>query len=159
MNKENYSEEIIKLIKFVILIVIVLIIFYGITKYVNEHRKISDKTETTNSVIQYDEIIMGNVFEQKEPMYYVLAETAENPYKNLFSTYKTAYNKKSDSYGFYTVNLSNAFNKDYFKKVSDFTSNYPILKETTLLKIENGVVTEHYEGDQIVLEQLKIISK
>lgn len=158
-DKYNIKQMII----FILIIVITLGIFYGITILVTKNKKTTtdDTTSTTNEdvSIDYDTILAQNIFNQNEDSYYVLASFNDD--ENL-STYKDSidkYKAKENSLKVYEIDLDSAFNKNYVSDVSNFKSEYPIFSETTLLKIENGKITETYEGKSNITTNLSVLTE
>lgn len=158
-DKYNIKQMII----FILIIVITLGIFYGITILVTKNKKTTtdDAPSTTNEdvSIDYDTILAQNIFNQSEDSYYVLASFNDD--ENL-STYKDSidkYKAKENSLKVYEIDLDSAFNKNYVSDVSNFKSEYPIFSETTLLKIENGKITETYEGKSNITTNLSVLTE
>ena len=158
-DKYNIKQMII----FILIIVITLGIFYGITILVTKNKKTTtdDAPSTTNEdvSIDYDTILAQNIFNQNEDSYYVLASFNDD--ENL-STYKDSidkYKAKENSLKVYEIELDSAFNKNYVSDVSNFKSEYPIFSETTLLKIENGKITETYEGKSNIMTNLSVLTE
>ena len=158
-DKYNIKQMII----FILIIVITLGIFYGITILVTKNKKTTtdDAPSTTNEdvSIDYDTILAQNIFDQSEDSYYVLASFNDD--ENL-STYKDSidkYKAKENSLKVYEIDLDSAFNKNYVSDVSNFKSEYPIFSETTLLKIENGKITETYEGKSNITTNLSVLTE
>ena len=84
-----------QLILFVIIILLVLGIFYGITILITNNKNKSNKTieeETTKeeATINYDEILVQNIYNQANNEYYVLASFDDD--KNL-SDYNSSVSK------------------------------------------------------------------
>ena len=106
-------------------------------------------------VIQYDEILMGRIFVQNNNEYYVLIIDKED--ENNYQTYLTSYKEKENALRFYTVDLGNAFNKNYKADTSKLdTSEIKELKvkETTLVRIKERKIEESFEGKTKVIEKL-----
>ena len=146
--EDKYSIK--QMILFIIIIVAILGIFYGITVLVTEKKnnKTTDTTEdiTEEATIDYDTILVQNIFNQTGDSYYVLASFDDDENVTDYNSSIATYKEKENALKVYNIDLSSAFNKTYVAEESNFEGEYPIFKETTLLKIENKVVTEHYEG-------------
>lgn len=150
-TKQEYSLE--KIIKILFIIILIVLIFYGITILITKYQK-NKQDETTSDVdIQYNEILIGSMYQQKEDEYYVLVEL-ESDYSNLYS--KVNNYQQSGKTKLYTATLDKALNKKYMGEESNFDTKFPTFKESTLLKINNGSIIEHYEG---VTSILKIIGE
>lgn len=145
--EQTYSTKQIIIIMVVILSVI--LVFYGITVLVSNNKKEDTKNDNnSDTVIQYEEILVGEIFKQNNSEYYVLAYDSTSDgqkYKSDINTYVT----KENSTKTYFVDMTNAFNKKYVSTESNFENEFPIFKEPTLLKIANGSIVEVYEGNSI----------
>lgn len=151
------GNEVKKLIQIIIIVVIILFVFYGLTVIITNHKKDIKRIDedTINTVIEYDKILVSDIYNQQEDSYYILA-TLEND-KNL-KTYNSKinnYREKENSIKIYTLNLNSAFNKKYIKETSDFSLEYPNFKDSTLLKIENHEIIASYEGSKEILTELE----
>lgn len=143
--EQTYSAKQIIIIMVVILSVI--LVFYGITVLVSNNKN-TEIDNNSDTVIQYEEILVGEIFKQNNSEYYILAYDGTNDgqkYKSDINTYTT----KENSIKTYYVDLTNAFNKKYVATESNFENEFPIFKESTLLKIANGSIVEVYEGDSL----------
>ena len=155
-DKYNVKQMII----FILIIVITLGIFYGITLLVTKNKKTTtddttQKTSEEDISIDYDTILVQNIFNQNEESYYVLA--AFNNDENM-STYNNKI-EKENSLKVYEIDLESAFNKNYVSNTSNFESEYPIFSETTFLKIENGKITETYIGKSDIITILSVLTE
>lgn len=149
MENEYKTESFIKMIGIVILICM---IFYGLTVLITNNQKEEQLLENEEIKIQYDEILIGSIYNQKENEYYVLAELSSD-YLTLNSSIRN-YSSKENSLKIYIANLDDGFNKKYLGENSDFTKKYPIFKESTLLKIKDGQIVEYYEGTDAIQKHL-----
>ena len=136
-------------------IIAVIAIFYGITIVVSDN----NKEEVINNIeepnIQYTEILVGEIYNQNENEYYVLAYDGSENSQTYVSSLKE-YTNTENSNQAYFINLLSAFNKKYLSSESNFDNKYPTFKCSTLLKINNGNIVEVYEEEQITtkLEEL-----
>ncbi|MFV0250167.1 MAG: hypothetical protein ACK5HP_03950 [Bacilli bacterium] len=159
MNETNSNEEIVKLIKFIVIITIILGVFYLITFFVTKTESNNTTTQDSEYVtIRYDKILIGSMFNQSTSEFYLLVELTDDPYLDTLESYLTSYTEKEESLKVYTADLNSVYNKKYHSETSSFDGQFPIMKETTLLKIKDNKVVEYYEGNKNVLEQLKIIN-
>lgn len=153
------GNEIKKLIQMIIIVIGILLVFYGITvlitKYqINEELNDVDATET---IIEYDKILVSDIYKQKESVYYVLATLEDDTNLKTYNSKLNTYNSYENITKVYSLNLNSAFNKKYVKGTSDFTLEYPVFKESTLLKIENNKLSSVYEGSKEILTQLEVM--
>ena len=107
MNDEYKIENLIKIIVILLLIVGV---FYGLTIIVmnNQKEDLNNNIES-DTEIKYDHILIGNIYNQKEQEYYVLVEL-DSDYLTLNSIVSN-YSKKENALKIYTSSLNNVFNK------------------------------------------------
>lgn len=126
----------------------VILIFYGITILINDNKKEEPIINNDSTEIQYSEIIVGDIYNQKENEYYVLAYTDSSNSQTYISK-ANEYIYDNDSNKLYFINLINAFNKKYLSTESNFENKFPTFKGNTLLKISNGSIVEIYEAEQI----------
>ena len=153
---DNYDLK--NIIKFILIVSIIALIFYLITVVVLNNKK-SDTYDISSepAVIQYSEIIIGDMFNQKENEYYVLLKENDDFYLDLYDTYISTYTGKENSLKVYTVDLNNAFNKKYLSEESNFDKGNFKIKDTTLIKINNTNIVETYENSNSILETLKLL--
>lgn len=150
--EETYSAK--KIIIFIAIIILVLAIFYGITVLVTKNKKVENDDNDNNAVIQYDEILVGNIYSQQESEYYVLA------IKDNTSTHVSSledYSSYDKALRSYTIDLNSGFNKKFLAGESNFEGKLPVFKTTTLLKIVNAKISEIYEDNDIKNQLDKMI--
>lgn len=148
----NEEYNLASLIKMIIIIVIVVFVFYGLTVIITKNKKTETDTSTDNVDIQYDEILVGNIYDQKEEEYYVLVEF-NSDYLTLSNTV-TTYNAKTDKIKLYISDLNNGFNSKYIGEESNFDNKYPIFSKSTLIKIKNKQLVEYVEGTEEIQKKL-----
>ena len=161
-NKKNVNSEIEvgNLFKIILVIMIVFGIFYILTYYMQKNKKTTTNNGNNDhlAIIQYDEILIGNMLNQSEEEYYVLILNEEDyrtKYKNYLANY-TNINK------FYYALIDNAFNKPYIGETSNLNvDNLSDLKisDTSLLKISAGKIVETYDGNSAVMQKFIDINK
>lgn len=153
--ESSFSNEVHKLLKVLLGVIIFLGVFYLITNLVlnKDEKKTDEKVETT---IQYDEILAGSSFAMKPEKYLVvyydftdeeLSELASKVYDYTYSGEKTIY----------TVDMSNGFNKSFVKekantnptKASELAINGP-----TLIYFKEGKVSKYIEGSKDIIDYL-----
>lgn len=148
METKEYSIG--KIIKILFIILIIIVVFYAITILITKYQD-SKPDKTTQTDIKYEEILIGNMYKKNEDVYYVLAQF-ENDLSKLYSA---VYNYQQEGeIKLYTATLDNALNKKYIGEESNFSEKYPIFKESTLLKIQNGEIVEYVEGVDKILGKI-----
>ena len=147
-------------LKFVIIVIIIVSLFYLLTIFVTDNK--NEKTTSNKSdkaVIQYSEIIIGEMFNQKPSEYYVLLENKDDKNITSYETLIKTYIGKEEHLNFYTVNLSSAFNKKYMANKNNLEKDDFKIKDTALIKIKNGDIVETYDEHSKINEQLQEISQ
>lgn len=164
-NKKNTVEtnnELVNLIKIVVIVCVVLLAFYFITVLVNKKTKGSAFSDDDSvAVIQYDKIIVGEILNRTENNYLVLVEKENDVNSNLYQSYLSIYSGKENALKVYNVDLSEVFNLNY---VGDETildngiQNYKF-SDTTLIKVSDGNISESYIGLEAIENYLKELIK
>lgn len=155
------ADEMKNLFKIVLIVTAIFLIFYGITTLIADKNNQKESLNSTDVTIQYDEILIGTLFEQSNSEYYVLVTTEEDKnisnYLNLISSYKTKENAKK----VYTSNLDNGFNKSYKAEETIISNKLEELKlsNTTLLKIKDKTIIESYKNSEEITNHLNTLIK
>lgn len=155
------NDELGNLVKIVLAVLVIFLVFYGLTVFITENKK-NEPADTGDIVIQYDEILLGTLFEQPASEYYVLANKEDDVYLQAYTTYITSYKSKENSIRVYTTSLDSGFNKNYVAEESHLNTNNLQelkLKGTTLLKIKDKKIVASYEGNAKIIEHLKNLIK
>jgi len=155
------SNEITNLIKIILAVTVIFLIFYGITTLVTKNKK-TEQLNTGDVVIQYDEILLGNLLEQPKSEYYVLVTEEDDQYKDTYSTYLNTYKTKENAIRVYSANLDSGFNSAYLSETSNTNINDIKdlkLSTSTLLKVSGKKVVSAYEGNFKIIEHLKTLIK
>lgn len=149
----NDGNELVKLIKIVLVLSILFLAFYGLTVLINKEKK-EEKVSTPVS-IQFDEILISNIFNQPNNNYYVLIKMSDDKYNKVYDLYLNQTNTR-----IYTAILDNYFNKSYYDLEANINNDINKLKfnSATLINIVNGKVSSYYQGEDI-LNQLKKITE
>lgn len=149
------SYEILKVFTLLLAVLAVLGCFYLLTVFVtgNSSKAEEEKVETE---IQYDEILAGSSFNMRNDKYLVVYyDFTDTELSELTSTLNNySYNGK---YRFYTVDMSNGFNKQYASKKANKkpTSAEELeIDGPTLIKFEDGKVTRYIEGVDSIVDYL-----
>lgn len=159
-NLVDTNPEMSKLVKVVIIVIAFFALFLGITYFITKKNNTSDSSKTVT--IQYEEIMAGQILNRSNSEYYVLATTEKDNYNDLYTAYVTQYKNVTDHLTVYTVNLNNGLNNSYVSENSNFnvqTVNDIKFKESTLLKIKDGKISEYYEGKDNIVNYLSSIIK
>lgn len=163
-KKINDENEMKKFIKMILIVTLIFGVFYVLTIFINKESKDSNENNNSgnNSVsIQYDEILIGNIFKQKNDKYYVLIEDIDDVNVPVYKAYLSQYQQKGEAKRVYTAVLNNMFNSKYFHEKSNLTNDISKFKvsQTTLLEISKGKIINSYEEQENILKVLIEISK
>lgn len=155
--EEKYSVG--TMLKFVMIVLIIGILFYLITIFVTNKKSDATKKEVEDAIIQYEEIIIGNMFDQKEKEYYVLLKEKNDTYLNYYETYAINYQNQDDALKIYSIDLSSAFNKKYIGENNNIKKEKFEINQTTFIKIKNGDIVESYQGNEKITNKLKSMTE
>lgn len=149
-SKIGSGNEMAKFIKLIIAVAAFFAIFYVLTLFLNKEET---KDTVTPATIQYDRILVGNILNQANDVYYVLVEASEDKNTSLYETYVTLYKAITGANRVYYASLDNPINAKFVAEESNTKiSNISDLKlkGTTLLKIESGKITQAYEDKDTI---------
>ena len=157
----NSGSEVSKLVIIIIFVSFAFGLFYGVGALINDAKSENKEEENTNVTIQYNEILLGNLFDQKENAYYVLVYERDDTYKSLYFNYLNTISNTEKDFGIYSSDLNIAFNKKFVGDTDVFVDNIKNLKvsSTALLKIENKKVVEIFEKRSDIVSKLKSLTK
>lgn len=143
LNKKNgLPSEVKKIIIIIVVAVVLLVGMYFLTTVIL-NKDSDDNSKITENAIQYDEILAGESFNQSEDEYYVIYYDSSNEY-SVISSLISSYQLNSSDTKLYSVDLADGMNKKYVTDGNIVTDNASSLrvKDTTLLKFNNGEVSE-----------------
>lgn len=149
---EETEYKMTNLFKLLFIILVIILVFYTLTNFITTKKKNTDENENLTE-IQYNEILIGSIYNVTSDEHYVLVEL-ESDYLEL-NNIVSSYSSKEEAIKIYTANLNHIMNQKYFKEESNFETRFPIFKETTLIKVENDSIVEYYEGIDKIKEVLK----
>ncbi len=156
-NQTAESTEYKKLITIIGIITVVFLLFYLITSLLTKDNLDNIfKNDLEATEIQYDEIIIGTMF-NKDGKYYVLLQEKNDPYQEIFDSYITTIRGGKDK--IYTVDLTNALNKRYLSEENSYDENNFKVKGTLLLEIENHKIKKHYDTKDDIYNELKELAE
>lgn len=145
---------------FILIVIAVFGCFYGLTNLIIKNKSTETAiNEESEAIIQYEEIIVGDMYNQKEESYYVLVEMMDDADISTYESKKEEYMALENSLKVYTIDLSSAFNKKYVGEESNFESKYPIFSQSALLKITSGEIVEKYEGQEEIINYFDSINE
>jgi len=155
------NNEVKKLLMIISVVTAIFLIFYGITIIVTKNSDNANNKTNEEVIIQYDEILLGTLFEQNDTEYYVLVTKEDDTYLSTYSNLISIYQSSEDAARVYFANLDNGFNKHYKSEKSNITNDLKELKlgGTTLLRIKNKNIISSYEGNAAITEHLNSLLK
>lgn len=135
-----------------IVILLCIVVFIGVLWLANtlKNNKKEAEPETKESTINYSEVIVGNMLDQKPEKYMVYAYVKEVEDSNKIE--QLLYYKEH----VYKLNLDKAYNLPALSETSNFKGEISKIrfKGVTLLIIEKGKIKEFYEGSENILKYL-----
>lgn len=158
LNSTMYNDDIKKVIKCIVGVIIVFLVMYLLTLLILKDAStdyITQDDETT--AIQYTEILAGTSFSKKENEYLVLFYNVEEDENSVYGDLISDYQSKEDKIPIYYVDLSNAMNKSVVSDESnDSASSVEELKikEPTLIKFSANSISEYIEGEEAISNYL-----
>lgn len=156
-KKSSESDEYKKLITLIIIITVSFLALYLITTIFTKKENDSIfKNDLDPSEIQYNEIIIGSMFDMDGENYVLLLDK-DDTYKELYTSLVTSVRDNKNI--IYTVDLSSAFNKKYISDENNYDEDDFKVSKTTLIKIENKKITSHYEEKEDIYNKLSDLSK
>lgn len=166
-GKANYNEQIVTIVKIAIGVVLVLAVVYLATALATGEIKLgnSDKKETKEATIQYEEIIAGSILNRQQDEYYVLAFSFTDTESSYYLSLKDSYKQNTDALPVYIVDLDKGFNQILIPKENEeYKENPENIKELkingpTILKVKNSKVTSRVEGEDKFTEELEKLAK
>ena len=161
-TSSDSTDEIRKLLIIIGAVCAVMLAFYFITEVVVKNKKNSNNNNQNDikvePVIQYEQILMGSLFNQNESDYYVLVYDKDDAMLDLYNQYISSYNKLDSHLKVYKVNLSEDFNKSYIGEESHLSGdNIKDIKVTgtTLIRIKDKEISSSYENGEDITKKLK----
>ena len=160
-TSSDSTDEIRKLLIIIGAVCAVMLAFYFITEVVIKNKDKSNNNQNDIKIepdIQYEQILMGSLFNQNESDYYVFVYDTEDAMLDLYNQYISSYNNLDSHLKIYKVNLSEDFNKSYIDEESHLSgSNIRDVKVTgtTLIRIKDKGISSSYEGSEQIVNKLK----
>ena len=149
-SKINLESESTKFIVILLCIIAFIAMLWLVDTLKNN--KEDDKEEETAVKINYNEVIVGNMLDQKPPRYLVYAYSEEkDPTVDYLLT---------NAGDFYELKLDLANNKPAVAETSNFTGTIDQIKfkGETLLVVEGGKITKAYEGNDDIIKYLESVN-
>ncbi len=158
------NNEMIKLLKIVLIVTGVMLVFYGITIIATNKadEKLDEQNqneEATKTEIQYENIMIGSMLSHPGTYYVLIEEEDDNrlpEYESLITTIKAG----EDAPTIYKANLTDSFNKTYLGKEQNYyvddLADFKV-KGTTLVKIKDGkieTVSDNHDAIKNKLNEL-----
>ena len=165
MNTEKrkyYTEEQKEIKKFILVLIGLIVIIFGIYLLSKLLIKPSVKNyEYETGQINNTIAIVGTMLNKNEKEYYVLAYDTKSNNAAAYNTYAGYYtSSKENALKIYYLNLNNGLNKNYYvtENSNPKATSIKDLKmiDGTLLKIKDGKITKYIEGIDKIAEELKV---
>lgn len=155
---ESGNDEVVKLVKVVLLVTAVMIVFYFVTSFVTRKanaKKVAQKSKAEKTVIQYENIIIGSML-NKDGEYYVLIEKDDDDNLSEYDTLVQTISVNDEAPKIYKANLTDIFNKMYLSDENNYDSNLSNfkVKGTTLIKVSDHSISETYDNHDSIKSKL-----
>ena len=161
-NIEQYSLK--SMIVIVAIIAGIFLLFYFITTFLVKP-VIQNNLNNTSTEINSTKITLNNLLNRSDDEYYVLCTKQslynENlDYNVIYNNYINDYSKKDESLKFYTVDLDDAFNKNYLSNEINVSNDLNELKlnDEVLFKIKDKKIEFYYVGNSEIIKELSDLS-
>ncbi len=161
-NTMATGNELVNLIKIIVIICVVLLIFYFITLFVNKNNSdTSGNYNDTVATIQYDEIIVGEILNRNEKEYLVLVKKENDVNSNLYQSYLSIYSDKENAVRVYSVDLGSIFNANSIGDATILENGVENFKfsDSTLLRVNDGIITDSLIGNEQIENYLQELIK
>lgn len=158
VNNISSGTDTKNVVKVIVVVLIVFFLVYLLTIYITSNSTDEVvKKQIENTTIQYDEILAGTSFDQKDNEYLVLFYNVDEDENSTYYTLKSDYEAKDDSHPIYYVDLGNSMNKGcvatednpYATSVEELKISQP-----TLIKISNHKVEDYLIGENQIKNYL-----
>lgn len=159
-TNSNSDMEYSKVIKITIGVVVVLALVYFVTALATGEIKFNNKkkVEETETSIQYEEIIAGQILNRNDKDYYVLLFNFTDTYASYYLSIKDTYVKKDKALPVYIVDLEKDINKGIVaedsKNIKTYVDNVNSLKVSnpTLIRIKDHKIVQSIEDRGKIIE-------
>ncbi len=139
-NLKQMDEETRNFLIVVIAVTVVVGLFFLLTTIrLNQPYQISVPPLSGDNQIQFNEILMGSVFNMPEEAYFVFVYDDKNPVSDIHRNL-LAQNQKG--YRFYEINLNSFFNKSFYGETTQVEKDNLEFTGNTIILIEDGEVKE-----------------
>lgn len=159
-NKLEFSDEMTTFVKTLTIVIVSFLIILSLTLLLSKLGVFDSgytKPSNETTVISYEEIIIGDLFNRTESEYYVVLDNFEDKTGDIYLLSKL--NEYSKSIPLYKIDMKDGMNKNYVSETGNSYANRVEdlkIKTPTLIKISNGNNILYIEGtDNIVNELFK----
>ena len=161
LNTNDSRNEMIKLLKIVLIVTGIMLIFYGITLLATNKadEKLENKEESQTQAetqIQYENIMIGSLLNHNGTYYVLIEKDKDNhltEYESLIGTIKSS----EDAPTIYKANLTDSFNKNYLGEESNYyvddMADFKVTG-TTLVKIQDGKIISVSDNHDAIKNKL-----
>lgn len=161
----NSSMEVNNIIKITIIVLIIFACVYFFTALLTGKINFGNNNNDSDVIIQYEEILAGESFDQSEAEYLVLFYDFNGIDAGIYSNLLYNYELTSAAIKYYTVDMSSGMNQLY-KVNSDEVSALNVskaselkIKDATLIRFVNNKIANYYEGNAAIEAYFKNFSK
>ena len=157
--KSDEQLEITKFIKILVILLILIGAVYFISKNVSKNKESEKENDTVEVNINYDKVIIGNLFNRPYDNYYVFIYDSTGDEAGLYSQLITKYKNNTEAIKTYYADLNNGLNKKFYDVDNvNYTNDLESLKvgDFTLLKISNGKISKSVSTYENAKKELRV---
>lgn len=162
MGDNSFRGQISKIIKMLLIVLIIFGVFYLFTIYL-VNKSDSDSSSNDSSVsdetyISYEEILAGSSFDMSGEYLVIYYNQSDDEMNSEFTNLISEYKNKDNSLSVYIVDMDNALNTKYVSNESNSSPKAASelkIKDSTLIKFNNGSVSDYIEGKDNIINYLK----
>ena len=155
-NRTEEQKEIKKFLVILFCVVVIVLGFYFFTKDVVEKDKKDNKKASVT--FNYDQIILGELFNRPYDEYYVIAFNRKDPKSNYYYSFFSRYKSKEEASKIYIADLEDSMNSKFYSKESSNPKSSSLedlkLSDLTLLKIKGKKITKFVEKEEDIIKEL-----
>ena len=155
-NRTEEQKEIRKFIIILLCVVVIVLGFYFFTKDVVT--KDTKKNTNASVTFNYDQIILGELFNRPYDEYYVLIFNSEDNKVNYYGSLASKYKSNEGAIKIYTADLDDSLNSKYYSKDGSNPKATSLedlkVSDLTLIKIKNKKINKFIEKDEDIRKEL-----
>ena len=154
-EKDNVDNNLYGKLIVVLVVISILCIFYLLTLRLTSGDVEENDLTNEETVILYDEILVGSSFNRSDDKYFVVYYDMSNHEEaQEVSSAITKYESNEDALPVYTVDMSDVLNKKYVSSVANEKANKASdlrIDGVTLIRVKDGKLDKYLDGENKVV--------